>query len=132
MAFPKHNNAKRPKPGVPLKDDQVIEALTKCKGNISRAADKLGCARSTLYRHINSKDSLKELHKDFRERFLDETECVFQNKVLSGSTSELLFALKTLARSRGYDFVERDYVAESSVRGALDFIFNHSKNPAES
>lgn len=66
-----------------------------------------------------------------RERFLDDTEDVFQNKVLSGDTVSLLFALKTLGRKRGYD-QDRDVMVESATRGALDFIFNRSKNPAES
>jgi hypothetical protein len=136
MGFPKGNNrtgitAKKPQSGVKLSSELIKEAITKARGNLSRAADKLGVCRQTLYLRVNAEPEIKQVVDNCRERFLDETEDVFQNKVLSGDTVSLLFALKTLGRKRGYD-QDRDVMVESATRGALEFIFNRSKNPAES
>lgn len=136
MGFPKGDKrigekARLPSNGVKISSQLIIEALTKTRGNIARAADKIGITRSTLHSRINREPELKEHVDSFRERFLDDTEDVFQNKVLSGDTVSMLFALKTLGRKRGYD-QDRDVMVESATRGALDFIFNRSKNPAES
>ncbi len=87
--------------------------------------------RDTLQSRIRDEPELKAVVDAARERFLDETEDVFQNKVLSGDTVSLLFALKTLGRKRGYDVIERDVVAEGATRGALEFIFNRSKSPVD-
>lgn len=136
MPFPKGNNrtgdkAKRPSNGVKIPSALIAEALRKTRGNIARTADKVGVTRSCIHLRINQEPELKNVLDECRERFLDETEDVFQNKVLSGDTVSMLFALKTLGRKRGYD-LERDVIAESATRGALEFIFNRSKNPAES
>jgi len=136
MGFPKGDKrigdkARQPSNGVKISSDLIAEALRKTRGNIARAADKIGITRSTLHSRINKEPDLKAIVDECRERFLDDTEDVFQNKVLSGDTVSLLFALKTLGRKRGYD-QDRDIMVESATRGALDFIFNRSKNPAES
>jgi hypothetical protein len=137
MAFPKGEKrkaldyARKPQGGVKIDSSLIIEAIRKARGNISRAADKIGMSRQHLHSRINAEEELKTVLEECRERFLDETEDVFQAKVLSGDTVSMLFALKTIGRKRGYD-QDRDVIAESATRGALDFIFNRSKNPAES
>jgi hypothetical protein len=136
MGFPKGDKrvgekARRPSNGVKISSDLIAEALRKTRGNIARAADKIGITRSTLHSRINKEPALKTIVEECRERFLDDTEDVFQNKVLSGDTVSMLFALKTLGRKRGYD-QDRDVIAESATRGALEFIFNRSKNPVDS
>jgi len=137
MGFPKGeqrhklDHARKPQGGVKIDSNLIAEAIRKAHGNISRAADKIGMSRQHLHSRINQEPELKGIVEECRERFLDETEDVFQSKVLSGDTVSLLFALKTLGRKRGYD-QDRDVMVESATRGALDFIFNRSKNPAES
>lgn len=136
MGFPKGDKrigdkARQPSNGVKISSELIAEALRKTRGNIARTADKVGVTRSCIHLRINKEPELKAIVDECRERFLDDTEDVFQNKVLSGDTVSLLFALKTLGRKRGYD-QDRDVMVESATRGALDFIFNRSKNPAES
>lgn len=117
--------------GVKISTDMIIEALKKTRGNISRAADKVGCCRHTLHLRINAEPAIKQVLDSCRERFLDDLEDVFQNKALSGDTVSGLFLLKTIGKKRGYD-QDRDVIVESATRGVLDFIVNRSKNPAES
>ena len=136
MGYPKGDKkiaekARKPMSGVKISTDMIIEALKKTRGNISRAADKVGCCRHTLHSRINEEPIIKQVLDNCRERFLDETEDVFQNKVLSGDTVSMLFALKTIGKKRGYD-QDRDVIVEGATRGILDFIVNRSKNPAES
>lgn len=135
MGFPQGDKrtadkARRPSNGVKISSELIAEALRKSRGNIARAADKIGVTRSCLHLRINKESELKAIVDECRERFLDDTEDVFQNKVLSGDTISMLFALKTLGKRRGYD-QDRDVIAESVTRAALDFVMNKSKNPAE-
>ena len=123
--------ARHPQVGVKVPSIDIKQAIIKARGNISRAADKIGCCRNTLHRRINEEPALKEALDSCRERFLDDLEDVFQNKALSGDTVSGLFLLKTIGRKRGYD-QDRDVIVESATRGVLDFIVNRSKNPAES
>jgi|SRR6516225_7093095 hypothetical protein len=136
MGFPKGDKrigdkARQPSNGVKIASELIAEALRKTRGNIARAADKIGITRTTLHSRINREPELKQIVDDSRERFLDDLEDVFQNKALSGDTVSGLFLLKTIGRKRGYD-QDRDVMVESATKGALDFIFNRTKNPAES
>lgn len=129
--YPPERRAKQPQSGVKIASSLIIEALKKTRGNISRAADKLGCDRHTIHLRINKEPEIKQTLDNCRERFLDDLEDVFQNKALSGDTVSGLFLLKTIGKKRGYD-QDRDVMAEGVTRGVLDFIANRSKNPAES
>jgi len=125
------NKSRKPSNGVKMDAKLIIEAIRKCRGNISRAADKIGICRQTLHTRINQESEIKAVVDECRERFLDDLEDVFQNKALSGDTVSGLFLLKTIGKKRGYD-QDRDVIVESATRGVLDFIVNRSKNPAES
>lgn len=136
MGYPKGDKqtgtkAKKPLNGVKISTDMIIEALIKSRGNISRAADKIGCCRHTLHSRINAEPAIKQVLDNCRERFLDDLEDVAQNKALSGDSVMTLFLLKTIGKKRGYD-QDRDVIVEGATRGILDFIVNKSKNPAES
>lgn len=136
MAFPKGSNrtadrARKPSNGVKIDSDLIAQALRKTRGNIARAADKIGVSRSCLHSRISTEPALKAIVDECRERFLDDLEDVTQNKALSGDTVTSLFLLKTIGKKRGYD-QDRDVIVESATRGVLDFIVNRSKNPAES
>lgn len=123
--------AKHPSNGVKIDTQLILDAIRKHRGNISRAADMLGVTRGCLQLRSEKEDVIKQTIAECRERFIDETENVLQNKVLDGDTTSVLFTLKTIGRKRGYE-CDRDIVVESATRGVLDFMLNQSKNPAES
>ena len=136
MAYPKGDNrigikAKQPQSGVKIDSELIKSAIIKSKGNLSRAADSLGCCRQTLYTRVTSEPEIKQVVDTCRERFLDSLEDVFQNKALSGDTTSGLFLLKTIGKKRGYD-QDRDIMVEGATRAALDFVMNRSKNPVSS
>lgn len=134
MPYPKNpigTKARLPQNGIKIPDDTIIEALRKTRGNVGRAADKIGVARSTLHTRINQNPELKAHLDTFRERMLDDLEDVFQNKALDGDTTNGMFILKTIGKKRGYD-MHADVIVESATRAALDFVFNKSKSPVQS
>lgn len=126
--IPVGTKARRPSNGVKISTDLIIEALRKTRGNISRAADKIGVTRNCLHLRINKEPEIKAVVDEFRERFLDDLEDVFQNKALQGDTTAGLFLLKQLGKSRGYSF-EDNSVTQNITKGILDFVVNRSKNP---
>ncbi len=123
--------ARKPLPGVKISTADIISAIQKCRGNVSRAADMIGCCRETIERRKSIEPEIQQALQSCRERFLDNLEDVAQNKALSGDSNMTVFLLKQLARKRGYDH-DRDVIVESTTRGVLEFIQNRSKNPAES
>jgi hypothetical protein len=133
MGYPKYADktaevAKKPQSGVKIPSELIIEAITKARGNISRAADSLKCNRHTIHLRVNAEPEIKQALDTCRERFLDSLEDVFQNKALSGDTTAGLFLLKTIGKKRGYD-QDRDIMVEGATRAALDFVMNRSKSP---
>lgn len=124
--------AKRPRPGVPLDKNQILELIPKTHGNISRIADALGSTRGTVRRRIDSDLELKTALEDARERVIDELEeSVWDRAMNSNDTTLQLFLLKTQAKHRGYEQDEAKNAAKDIATAAFDFIINKSKNPAE-
>lgn len=125
------DKAEQPIPGVPLDKEKIKELLIKYRGNITRCAVALKCARHSINRLIRTDPSLKEVLDDARERVIDEVEDAFTQKAIDGDTTASIFFLKTRARDRGYDQDFRSDI-EAVTRAALDFALNKTKNPAES
>ena len=62
-----------------------------------------------MYQYLEKHPDLWETINEARETMLDNAESVLYQKVLAGSTPELLFFLKTQGKRRGY--VERQEVS---------------------
>ncbi len=139
MAFPskekgnkKGEIAKSPRPGIPLKKEQVQPLISKLHGNLSRIADSIGSNRYTLRRFIEKDEELKQELEEARERILDELEDVtWQDAIDNKDPAMRCFLLKTRGRHRGYDQDDNKNMAKDIATAAFDFIINKSKNPAE-
>lgn len=117
-------------PGVPLDKEKVKAAILEARGNITRAAMALKCARYSITRIVSTNPDVKEILDEARERTVDEVEDAFLKKALSGTdTTAQIFFLKTRARDRGYDQGPR-IDNDNTSRQALDFALNKSRNPA--
>ena len=86
-------------------------------GNLTICASKLEISRQTLYNRIEANPELQEAVREARQKIDDKVENVFYEKVLAGSTPELIFYVKTRMRNRGY--VEKITV-EHTVEGFLN------------
>lgn len=87
---------------------EIIAEIERQRGNLTAAARVLGLHRSTLYKRAQRSATLQAAIEGAREAMLDEAESVLYDKVLAGSTAELIFFLKTRGKGRGY--VERQEV----------------------
>lgn len=120
--------AKRPKPGIPLDKNVLLELITKYGGNLSRVADALGTTRHTIRRRCDDDKELGEALETARERQIDELEeSVWDRAKNSTDTALQLFLLKTQARHRGYDQDEAKNAAKDIATAAFDFIISKQK-----
>ena len=136
MAYPKPKDvpgetARRPQPGVKIDPALIIKFLHQFNGNISRVADKIGCDRGTIHRHIERDENVKKAVQEARERINDELEDVAATQALSGNAYMTTFLLKTRCKTRGYGFDESNNNVKDMATAAFEFVVNKSKNPAE-
>ncbi len=124
--------AKRPKPGIPLVKETLLQLIQKHKGNLSRVADTLGTTRVTVRNRIANDPELKDCLDEARERWLDDIEeSVLSRANESNDTALQCFVLKTQGKHRGWEQDENKNAAKDIATAAFDFIVNKTKNPAE-
>ena len=91
--------------GVYREKEEIIEALIRNNGLVSKAANDLNMTCAGLSRRINhGKDAaeFKELRKQIFEMNLDKTEKQFFKKIKEGDVQCILYHLKTHGKKRGY------------------------------
>lgn len=105
-------------------DDEVIVALFKCKGSVSKTAKMLGLKDvHELRSRINKKPALKEAKLEAFEQLLDEAE----TKVATGMTKhDARWILERKGRSRGWGTV----VANANLNMNVE-TYDLSKYPLE-
>jgi hypothetical protein len=97
-------------PGMPVgttwnikSDDEIKDALLKCKGNISQAAKELGySARWTLAKRLSNHPDLLEFQLSCLEERIDNAEQVIQEALDKRSLDAAMFVLKTQGKGRGW------------------------------
>ncbi len=97
--------------------EQVAEAITETRGFITYTAKRLGCDRSTVYNYIKRYPICADAVADAREGFLDMAEMALHKKVQDEDITAIIFALKTVGKSRGY---AQRYELTGSDGGALE------------
>jgi hypothetical protein len=76
--------------------------------NVTEACKKIEIDRSTYYRWLESDPDFAQRVQDAREEKIDFIEDQLLERISSGDTTAIIFALKTLAKHRGY--VERQEI----------------------
>jgi hypothetical protein len=126
------DKAKRPKPGIPITKEIILELIAKHDGNLSRVADALGTTRHLIRRKCDADAELDQALVSARERLIDELEeSCFRDAITHKDTGLRCFMLKTQGRHRGYEQEDVKNQAHVIATAAFDFIVNKSKNPAE-
>lgn len=87
-----------------------LDAYERSFGNISASCKAVGIVRQTYYNWIKDDSDFQQQLLDIepKERFMDFLENKLVDKINSGDTASLIFALKTKAKPRGY--VERQEI----------------------
>lgn len=89
-------------------NQQVIEALNKSKGYVSKAAALLKCTTRTVYNYIEREAEIKEARDVLIDARHDHVEMALHKRINSGDTTAIIFYLKTQCKLRGY--VERQEI----------------------
>lgn len=122
--------AKRPRPGVPLDKNILLQLIIKHSGNLSRVADAIGSNRYVIRRKCAADGELSEALENARERNIDELEeSVWERAKAGNDTALQLFLLKTQAKHRGYDQSEAQHAAKDIATAAFDFIISKQSKP---
>jgi len=85
-----------------------IDAYKASLFNVTTACSEIGIDRSTYYRWLENDPSFSQTVQEAREEKLDFIEDQLLSKIAEGDTTAIIFALKTLAKHRGY--VERQEI----------------------
>ena len=80
----------------------VREALLKANGVYTVAAKLLDCDRRTVARFVDRNQDLLDDIEEARSRIVDLAENKLFNEINEGNLTAVIFALKTLGKSRGY------------------------------
>ena len=82
--------------------EDFLTVLESTYPNIQAACDKYGIVRKTYQEWRREFPEFKERVDAMRESLLDITENVLFNAIKAGDTKAAMFALKYLAKNRGY------------------------------
>lgn len=121
----KRVSAGKPEKAV-LSVENILEAVGKNKGNIAGAAKTLNCERAAIYRMITKHPELKNLINKIREEIVDEAEISLFERIHEGNITSIIFALKTLGKSRGYasgadaEAKKIDHISEAALKKLTD------------
>lgn len=100
---------------IRYKNDVIEEALRACDGKVSLAAERLGCAQSTIYSRIENSPKLREVVEESRTALVDLAETKLREAVEAGQIAAICFVLKCQGKSRGW--IERqEVVSETRTR----------------
>lgn len=91
-----------------IREEQVVFALTESRGNISKAALRLGVSRGTVYTWIKNSTACAEAVEDSRETCVDDIEDVLYTKAKKGEGWAVMFLLQGRGRKRGYGVTRQE------------------------
>ena len=85
-----------------LTAEQMIEAIEKSQGFVSKAAELLGVGRTSFYTYLKKYSTAQQALKDVREKRHDFVELQLLNNIKKGKETSIIFYLKTQCKNRGY------------------------------
>jgi len=110
---------------------QVISLIEEYRGNVSAVAQKIGCARNTLYAFIEKRPTCQAALANSREKMVDNVESVLYSQALAGEAWAVCFFLKTQAKHRGYvERVQQEVSGKDGGELVIRFV-NDWRNPEE-
>jgi hypothetical protein len=85
-----------------LRLDNVLVAADLCRGNQTRAAERLGVTRWALVKFIRRTPRARQAFDEWRQKLVDEAETALWDCVAEKQPWAVALALKTLGKFRGY------------------------------
>ena len=97
--------------------EDVVDALEKTQGYVSKAADVLGCTTQTLYNYRDRHEDVAQAWIDIKERRHDFVEDALMRRIKESDTTAIIFYLKTQGKARGYvERVEQEHSGETVIK----------------
>jgi hypothetical protein len=85
-----------------LRLDNVLVAADLCRGNQTRAAERLGVTRWALVKFIRRTPRARQAFDEWRQRLVDEAETALWDCVAERQPWAVALVVKTLGKFRGY------------------------------
>ena len=102
-----------------LDREELINTLWKCRGNVTRAANELGCTDRTIHsyaaKYSTVKDAITEAREQWSSRLADIAELALEKQLAEGRAWAIKFTLSTQGKARGY--VERTQLEATGAGG---------------
>lgn len=102
---PGHNHISNPQYNTPLAlrytDEQVIDAVYKCKGLTAAVCVELDCTYQQLYSYMKTRDDVQKAMKEAREQIVAEAERVMVDLLHSPAPNIQLDAAKFILKHQG-------------------------------
>lgn len=95
-------NTQQPEIKVPVTEDEIIQALSASRGNITAAARLLDRARKTIEVRIKGSPALLAHVAQLREEIIDKAEDNIYADVEKGDQAASKFVLQTIGKDRGF------------------------------
>jgi len=102
-----------------LTASQMIDAIHKSRGFISKAANLCDVSRQTFYTYLKQFKTVQDALEDERENRHDFVESKLMALIDEGNVAATIFYLKTQCKQRGY--VER-YEHSGTEGSAIQFV----------
>lgn len=81
---------------------QMVEALEKTLGIVTKACEMVGISRETHYRWLRTDEAYKEKVESVGDIALDFAESELFKQIKEGNITGVIFFLKTKGKKRGY------------------------------
>lgn len=86
--------------------EELINAIWRVNGNVTRAAHELGCTDRTIHAYAQKyrtvRDAIEQARAQWRQRLIDIAELALEKELAKGSAWAVKYVLDTQGRSRGY------------------------------
>lgn len=80
----------------------LLEALSKCLGNVTNACESVGINRNTYYTWIKDDPEFAQSVDNISESQIDYVESKLLERINDGDTTATIYYLKTKGRKRGW------------------------------
>lgn len=82
--------------------EAIKAALAECAGNVVQAAKLLQVSKSWLYAKVTRTKALGDFLREIRYEIVDDAEVALRKKIEEGDTAAIIYALKSMGKSRGW------------------------------
>ena len=93
--------------GVPIPTDDIIDAIKKNDGRVTRAAKHIGCTASAIWARAQQEEiiqkAIDDARKDYDTELIEESCDALLEMVKNREANAVFFSLKTKGRHLGFD-----------------------------